>query len=99
MSYSIDIENGRERQREERRLTRTDIMARAGEFLKFGADVLICGAISAPLEAALGSSNVKVIGFTCGPVDDVLEAFLNGDLGEPDVRDAGLPGVAPTTRR
>ena len=51
----IDIENGRERQREERRLTRTDIMARAGEFLKFGADVLICGAISAPLEAALGS--------------------------------------------
>ena len=35
----IDIENGRERQREERRLTRTDIMARAGEFLKFGADV------------------------------------------------------------
>ena len=92
----IDIENGRERQREERQLTRTGIMARADEFLKFGADVLICGAISAPLEAALGSSNVKVIGFTCGPVDDVLRAFLNGDLAS---RTFVMPGCQGWRRR
>ena len=86
----VDIVNGRERQREERQLTRTDIMARAGEFLKLGADVLICGAISAPLEAALCCSNVKVIGFVCGTVNEVLAAFLSGDLANPEF---GMPGA------
>jgi predicted Fe-Mo cluster-binding NifX family protein len=76
----IDIDNGGELRREERPLARTDPLARAGELLGLGADVLICGAISAPLEAALASSGVRVIGFLCGPVEDVLAAFLHGDL-------------------
>jgi len=78
----IHIENGRELQREERPLIRTGILARAGEFLKLGAEVLICGAISAPLEAALVSSGVRVFGFVCGPVEEVLEAFLDGGLAK-----------------
>ena len=76
----IDVDKGRERQREERPLTRTGVLARAGEFLKLGAEVLICGAISAPLEAALVSSGVRVFGFVCGPVEEVLAAFLDGGL-------------------
>ena len=76
----IDFENGRERQREERALTGSDVLARAVEFLKLGAEVLICGAISAPLEAVLVFSGVRVFGFVCGPVEDVLAAFLDGKL-------------------
>ena len=76
----IDVANGRERQREDRVLTQTGVLARAGEFLTLGAEVLICGAISAPLEAALVSSGVRVFGFVCGPVEDVLAAFLDGRL-------------------
>ena len=76
----IDVENGREVRREERSLSRTDPAARASEFLKLDANVLICGAISAPLEAALVSSGVRVFGFVCGPVEDVLAAFLDGRL-------------------
>lgn len=86
----FDIEDGRERRREQRPLTQTEVLARAGEFLKFGAEVLICGAISAPLEAALVASGVRVIGFVCGPVGEVLEAFLNGRLVDPAF---GMPGV------
>jgi predicted Fe-Mo cluster-binding NifX family protein len=85
----IDIEDGGESQRRERRLTRTDAAARASEFLKLGADVLICGAISAPLEAALVSSNVEVIGFICGPVEEVLAAFLKNELSDTAF---GMPG-------
>jgi predicted Fe-Mo cluster-binding NifX family protein len=92
----FDIEDGAERQREERQLTRTDPLARAGEFLKLGADVLICGAISAPLEAALVSADVQVIGFVCGPVEEVLGAYLSGELANPAF---GMPGVRGWRRR
>lgn len=86
----FDIADGRARHREERRLTRSDAFTRAAEFMKCGADVLICGAISAPLEAALTASNVRVIGFVCGPVEEVLTAFLDGRL---EGSAFGMPGV------
>jgi predicted Fe-Mo cluster-binding NifX family protein len=92
----IDIENGREHQREERPLTRTDVLARAGEFLKLCADVLICGAISAPLEATLVSSGVRVLGFVCGPIEEVLAAFLDGELARQAF---WMPGCGGRRRR
>ena len=76
----IDVDSGQEMRREERRLLRTDSLARVGEFLSLGAETLICGAISAPLEAGLMASGVRVISFTCGMVNEVLSAFLRGEL-------------------
>jgi predicted Fe-Mo cluster-binding NifX family protein len=76
----IDIEDGQEIRREERRLQGKNPSARATEFLCFGAGVLICGAISAPLQTRLIAAGVQVIGFACGTVDDVLAAYLNGTL-------------------
>jgi predicted Fe-Mo cluster-binding NifX family protein len=76
----IDVESGQEMRREERRLLRMDLLARVCEFLSFGAGTLICGAISAPVEARLVASGVRVVGFTCGMVDDVLAAYLRGEL-------------------
>jgi predicted Fe-Mo cluster-binding NifX family protein len=88
----IDIEQGRELRREERGLSQTDLPGRADEFLRLGAHVLICGAISAPLEALLVSSGVHVIGFLCGPVEEVIAAFLNGAAPEPEFRMPGCQG-------
>ncbi len=79
----IEIEDGREKCRKHRTLTRTDAVARAGELLAMGADVLICGAISAPLEFALSSAHVEVNGFLCGPVEEILAAYLSGELANP----------------
>jgi predicted Fe-Mo cluster-binding NifX family protein len=76
----LDIEAGQEVRREERQLGRTDPLARAQEIAELGADTVICGAISAAMEARLVSAGLRVIGFTCGPLDEVLGAFLNGDL-------------------
>jgi len=88
----IDIENKREVRREERSLDRTDRPSRAAEFLRLGANVLICGAISASLEDILVFSGVRVIGFRCGPVDELVAAFLNGEVAKPEFYMPGCGG-------
>jgi predicted Fe-Mo cluster-binding NifX family protein len=91
----VDVENGQEVSREERPLSRTDLAARAEEFRKLGANVLICGAISAPLEALLVSSGVRIIGFRCGLVDELITAFLEGTVAKPRF---WMPGCSRQSR-
>jgi predicted Fe-Mo cluster-binding NifX family protein len=76
----IDMEDGQPMRREERRLFGAESSARVAEFLSCRAEILICGAISAPLESRLMVAGVQVIGFACGMVDEVLAAYLNGSL-------------------
>jgi predicted Fe-Mo cluster-binding NifX family protein len=58
--------------------------------------VLICGAISRPLEAMLLSAGVEVIPQTCGPVEEVLKAFMSGKLTEKAFL---MPGCCGRRRR
>ncbi|MGC9293412.1 MAG: NifB/NifX family molybdenum-iron cluster-binding protein [Acidobacteriaceae bacterium] len=74
----VDVEDGHEVRREERKLSGADPFARTAEFLRCGAETLLCGAISAPIAARVAAAGVQVVGFTCGKVDDVLRAYLNG---------------------
>jgi predicted Fe-Mo cluster-binding NifX family protein len=53
---------------------------RAQELADMGVQVLICGAISAPFEEALNNKGIRVLSQTCGPVDEVLQAFMDGRL-------------------
>ncbi len=92
----IDIENGQEVRREERRFLGTNPSLRVTEFLSIGAGILICGAISTPLRSRLIASGVHVIGFACGTVDDVLTAYLNGTLAR---RALVMPGCQRWRRR
>jgi len=78
----VDIDNGQEKRRNLRTIVHSDSLARAQYVSQFGVQVLICGAISWRLENALSSIGVQVIACICGPVDDVLKAFLNGKLSE-----------------
>jgi hypothetical protein len=43
-------------------------------------DVLICGAVSRPLELALTLEGIEVIPQTCGKVEQVARAYLAGRL-------------------
>ena len=79
----IDVEDNRETRREEKQLVKTELPARAVELLGYNADVLICGAISAPLQCRIAASGVRVIAFVCGAVDEVLAAYLTGALVNP----------------
>ncbi len=78
----VDIEKGQEVRRNKRALVQTDSLARAQSVSQFGADVLICGAISWPLENALSSMGVQVIACICGPIEDVIRAFFKEKLAE-----------------
>ena len=78
----VEIEDRRELQRREGALVQTDPWARAAAIRQMGAEVLICGAVSKPLEAALRAAGIQVICNICGPVEAVLTAFRNGRLNE-----------------
>jgi predicted Fe-Mo cluster-binding NifX family protein/putative methionine-R-sulfoxide reductase with GAF domain len=78
----VDIENGREVRRNERTLSPEDPLERARHVAQFGAQVLICGAISWALENALAALGIRVIACICGQVERVVQAFLVQRLEE-----------------
>ncbi len=63
-------------------LTNNGLHERAKQVADLGVDVLICGAISWPLELALSNAGVEVFPQTCGEVDQVLAAFVTGRLSQ-----------------
>lgn len=76
----VDVENGRAIRREEVRLLTRGSDARAAELKRYGVSLLICGAISAPLQLKIAASGIQVISFLCGAMDDVLSAYLDGTI-------------------
>jgi hypothetical protein len=90
--YLIQCAGGREIKREPKTLHHHDPFSRAREVTGLGTQVLICGAVSIPLETALAAAGVRVIGFVCGDLEAVLWAFLSGSLHHPCFR---MPGWVP----
>jgi predicted Fe-Mo cluster-binding NifX family protein len=76
----VRIENGKELQRENVLLKNRNPFTRAKEMADIGVELLICGAVSHALETALISVGIRVIGFVCGDLENVLGAFLRGQL-------------------
>jgi predicted Fe-Mo cluster-binding NifX family protein len=62
------------------KLNAADVVGRANQIKEKQIEVLICGAISRPLEASLVSLGIQVYPFVRGSVTDVLAAFQNGSL-------------------
>ena len=85
----VDIDDSHETRREQRRMVKNQGPERAAELAACGVEVLICGAISAPLQSRIAASGVRVIAFLCGGVDEVLAAFLTGRLSDPSF---AMPG-------
>jgi predicted Fe-Mo cluster-binding NifX family protein len=52
---------------------------RVQTLVKLGVDILICAAISTPLESTVWVSGVEVIPDTCGSVEEIIEAISSGD--------------------
>jgi predicted Fe-Mo cluster-binding NifX family protein len=69
-----------------------DPIAKAKRIAEVGAGVLICGAISWPLEAMLASAGMRVISNTCGSLEEVVDAHFSGSLTEHAFLLPGCPG-------
>ncbi len=76
----VEIVGGTEVHRESILLKCRDPFARAGEVAGTGVEVLICGAVSRAFETALISVGIRILPFTCGDLESVIGAFLQGRL-------------------
>jgi predicted Fe-Mo cluster-binding NifX family protein len=92
----VDIEDGAEIDRNEMAFEDKDLASRTRRVAGLGVNVLICGAISWPLEAMLASAGVRVIPQTCGPAEEVLRAFISGQLTDTAFL---MPGCCGRRRR
>jgi predicted Fe-Mo cluster-binding NifX family protein len=78
----VDLDGEREVRRQTLALHSPDLTRRVAALTEQAVDVLICGAVSRPLEALLSAAGVRVISQTCGPVEDVLRGFIAGRLSD-----------------
>ncbi|HMA66405.1 MAG TPA: NifB/NifX family molybdenum-iron cluster-binding protein [Desulfosalsimonadaceae bacterium] len=76
----VDIENGRQAGRVALKMNPEDPLSRARRLAILGVDILICGAVSSALAAAIVSVDIEILACTCGPIDGVLDAFLENRL-------------------
>lgn len=77
---TVLVKDGQGQGREEVTLQTADPFLRAQELKSLGVDVILCGAISQPYQTALSAKGIKVISSVCGPLEDVLWAFLDGTI-------------------
>jgi len=92
----VTFEEGREFSREQAAIEETQMLARVKRVTQLDVDVLICGAISVPLEAMLVSAGVRVIPHTCGAVEEIIQAFESGHLTD---KKYVMPGCCGRRRR
>ncbi len=92
----VDLERGLEIGRRDVVLAGNSPLQRAREFSRMGIDVLICGALSRPMAMALHASNIRVCPNTCGEVNEVLAALVDGHLDRSDFL---MPGCCGRRRR
>lgn len=57
---------------------------------------LICGAISRPLAEMLSANGIRMISFTSGKIEEVIEAFLAGRLPDPALT---MPGCCSRRKK
>lgn len=92
----VEVARGRERRRSDWPLISCNPVHRAAELQRSGADVLICGAISWPMENAVRSLGIQIVAQVCGQVEEVLKAFLDDRLSDPAFL---MPGCCGRRRR
>jgi len=92
----VDIEDGKEANRSEVELKDKSLPGRASKLKDLGADVLICGAISRPLAQMVTASGIQLLPYVTGRIDNILQAYLTGQLVQPQFT---MLGCWPGARR
>jgi predicted Fe-Mo cluster-binding NifX family protein len=92
----VTLEGDREAMRQEVSIEGTSALHRARHMLRLGVNTVICGAVSRPLELALGSVGLEMIANVCGQVDEVLKAYIAERLDDETYL---MPGCCRQRRR
>lgn len=91
----VDISENRERHRQEEPLLARNPFHRAQLLPTLGVDLLICGTVSQTQRAALDSAGIRIIPHICGPMEEVIVAFLDGKIENGALR---MPGCGKRKR-
>jgi predicted Fe-Mo cluster-binding NifX family protein len=83
---------GREVRRKEITLNPQPLETLAASVAELGVKVLLCAALSEPLQRALAQHGVRVRNHLCGEVEEVLAAFCRRRLTEGEFRMPGCWG-------
>lgn len=75
------------------------LWGRAASISELGLDVLICGAVSGRLAEMLSGGGLTVVPWRSGDVEEVLRAFAEGRLDEPQFLMPGCCGRRGGRRR
>jgi predicted Fe-Mo cluster-binding NifX family protein len=92
----VDVENGKEMNRSEIAVESKLLPQRAVQLKKLGIQVLVCGAISQELTNMVLSSGIEVLPFITGNIENVLGAYMDGQLIKSEF---SMPGCRLGTRR
>ncbi len=72
------------------------LTAKAIRLAEHGVELLVCGAISRPLQAIVASYGIRVVPYVAGEIGEIVQACLAGTLG----RDVfAMPGCCGRGRR
>jgi len=76
----VELEDQKEASRFETYLDEQDLSRRCIRIRRLGIDTLICGAISRGFSKILEGSGIHVVPGISGHPEDVLDAYVNGNL-------------------
>lgn len=76
----VDFEAGRIKDRSRVNFAENTIVAKTARLRGLGVQVLLCGAVSRPLENMIIASGIRIVPFLMGTVDEVIEAYFSGRL-------------------
>ena len=87
----VDVDSGRIKDRLTVHFVENTIIGKAARLRELGVQILLCGAISRPLERVIAVSGMTVVPFLRGTADEILEAYLSGRLRD---KSFVLPGCS-----
>ena len=93
---TVDAEAAEETRRSEYRLCGLSLIERAKLLSDLGVEVLICGAITAPLLHMVRQHEIGVLPHIVGDIDKVIAAYLTGGLRAPRF---AMPGCCGRRQR
>jgi len=92
----VETDGGREVSRKVVALVDEPVDRRARRIRDMAVQVVLCGTISQPLARAVSQAGIEIIPYVAGQVDNVLAAYLCGQLAQPRFLQ---PGCRPGARR
>lgn len=91
-----EVDGGRVIAISEAHIRQGEPSGKALELQELGVSVLICGAISRPVQRMVSARNIQVIPFISGVGTEVIQAWLKGDLDDSSFV---MPGCCGRQRR